>query len=414
MYYSIKKIIILAGGSDQAAFINKLRRRFIGCEILLIDYASNVLASKYADKHIIASTLDKEAVLEIARNEKVDIVLTACGDQTLPTMSYVSEELGLPCYLTYKQSLNLTNKLYMKNLMIKNDIPTSNFMKFNSYNKLEDIALSFPLVVKPVDNNGSKGIIKVFSKEDIENAINKAQTYSKTEDIIIEEFCDGQEYSVEAFIKEDGEPIIVLETELIKIEKNIDKFTILKCNYPCKFSDEIRSKIKIIIKNIGEVFGICNVPFMIQFIVNHNSIKVIEFSARTGGGSKYHMIKELSDIDIFDNLIDITLKHIPIVIPKSKNIYASFNYIYCKPGIFSGIVNFDYLKYQLIIDEYFFYKPIGSKIQKSDISSDRPVGFFITAASKEELNNKISYINQNIKVLDENNQDIIIHDLFSN
>ena len=410
----VKKIFVLAGGSDQAAFISYLRERFDSVEIILIDFAERVLASNYADRHLVISTLDEDAVLEAARNENIDLILTACGDQTLPTMTYVSEKLGLPCYLTYEQSINLTNKLYMKRLMIKNNIPTSKFILLENSNIDSDLQnFSYPLVVKPVDNNGSKGIIKVFKSEELKKAIEEAISFSKTKDVIIEEFREGPEFSIEAFIKEDGEPEILIETELIKIRENTDKFTILQCNYPCFFSDKVRSDIKTIIKKIGLVFNIKNAPFMIQLIVKDESVNVIEFSARTGGGSKYYMLKKLSGINIFENLIDITLGVKPNIIVSPLNVYASLNYVYTNPGVFCGLVNFDYLKYQKIIDEYFFYKQIGGVIQNAETSSQRPVGFFILDISKKKLTEKLLCVNGHVKVLSENKDDMMKHNLYN-
>ncbi len=86
----MKKIMILAGGNDQIALIEELRRYFNGdVEILLVDMAANVRAIPYADRFLQISTMDKAAVLKAAREEKIDYILTACGDQPLQTMAYV-------------------------------------------------------------------------------------------------------------------------------------------------------------------------------------------------------------------------------------------------------------------------------------------------------------------------------------
>lgn len=158
------KIIILAGGNDQAALIQELRTKIRDVEVLLIDYIPNVVAAKYADRHILESTMDLAKVKEIALNEKVDYIMTACTDQSLLTMAVVSEELGLPCYLSKKQVLNLTNKMYMKKLMIESSIPTSKFKTFTSNEKFDTSGLTYPLIIKPVDSNSSKGVRKVMNE----------------------------------------------------------------------------------------------------------------------------------------------------------------------------------------------------------------------------------------------------------
>ena len=109
------KILVLAGGADQIALIKELQLR--NHEVVLVDYFENPPAKQYVKKHIIASTLDVEKVLEIAISEKVDILTTACTDQALLTVANVSEQLGLPCYISYQTGLNVTNKL-LKNRIV--------------------------------------------------------------------------------------------------------------------------------------------------------------------------------------------------------------------------------------------------------------------------------------------------------
>ena len=102
------KILVLAGGADQIALIQELKSR--GHEVVLLDYFENPPAKPYADKHIVASTLDVEAVEKYAKEENVSLICTACTDQALLSVSYVSERLGLPCYIDYQTGLNVTNK----------------------------------------------------------------------------------------------------------------------------------------------------------------------------------------------------------------------------------------------------------------------------------------------------------------
>lgn len=408
----IKKIFVLAGGDDQISLIKELRLRFVGAEIILIDKAFRTLASNHADRHLIMSTLDQDEVLKVAIEEKIDLIVTACGDQTLPTMAYVSEKMGLNCYLTYQQSINLTNKLYMKRLMIENNIPTSNFILINDDHDISSIKLKFPVVVKPVDNNGSKGIIMVQEKENLNKAIENALHFTRTKNVIIEEFKSGEEYSIEAFIQ-NGNVTLLIVTKLIKVKNVTGKFTILKCTYPCQLSNNVEEKIESIISKIGIAFGIDNVPLMIQLIVENDEVNVVEFSARTGGGSKHHFIRELTSINIFQNLFDITFGLTPQIKVLKKDVYASINYIYSKPGEFSGILNFDYLKHQGILFDYYFYKLIGSQIEKSDVSSDRPAGFFIMAESEDELDRKTQIVDQTVKVLNEKYEDIMIHGIYN-
>ncbi len=407
---TIKKAFVLAGGNDQIELIKGLRARFKGIEIILIDMNPNVRAKEYADRMLVISTMDFNAVLEAAKREQIDLIISACGDQPMRTMAYVSEQLGLPCYLSYRQSENLTNKGLMKRKMIEGGIPTSKYKRIEQDAEIDIDGLSLPLVIKPTDNNGSKGIIKVYSKEEFDKAVVEAKRYTLGGDIIIEEFVEGEEYSVEAFI-DNGTPIIVFPSKNEKI-RNRNTFTICRNIYINKLDTKIEKQLKEIIKKIGEVFEINNVPLLIQFILKDDKVSVIEFSARTGGGSKLFFIREMVGVDVIDNLIDITINKKPNVTPKPTDELALINYIYTDPGVFDSIKGLEELKNEGIIKEAYIYKSSGTKILSSNHSSDRPAGVLIKGKTKEEINFKIKNANSRLKILDENGRDIMCHKIF--
>jgi hypothetical protein len=95
-----------------------------------------------------------------------------------------------------------------------------------------------------------------------------------------------------------------------------------------------------------------------------------------------------------------------------KKKYAGICYIYAKAGVFHGIENIEKMKQQGIIHDYYYYKTCGMTIMESGYSSDRPAGFFVIADSEEELLEKISFIDKNIKVLDEKGDDIMLHGIY--
>ena len=168
----MKKVMVLAGGNDQIALIEELRHYFNGnVEILLVDISDKVRAIPFADKFLKISTMDKAAVLAAAKEEKIDYILTACGDQPLSTMAYVATEMGLPTYLSEQDVRDLTNKRFMKEKMVKSGIPTAKYIYIdkNWDGVLPDF--EYPLVVKPVDSNGSKGVKKVFAPSDLDKAL---------------------------------------------------------------------------------------------------------------------------------------------------------------------------------------------------------------------------------------------------
>ena len=315
------KILVLAGGSDQIALINELKRR--GHYIVLVDYFDNPPAKSYADKHIVASTLDVEKVEQIAKSENADLICTACTDQALLTVSYVSEKLGLPCYIDYQTGLNVTNKSYMKKVLLKNNIPTAKFVIVKSPDVSAVNGFTFPLVVKPVDCNSSKGVKKVESLEEFSTYVAEAINYSRTKSAIVEEFKEGIEISADFYI-ENGVAKFLSATNSLKI-KNQKSFTILCSDYPA-ITGEQEVAVTKIATDIAKAFLLNNTPLLIQLIVKNSEINVIEFSARMGGGSKYKLIEVLSGVDIMSKYVDLILGGCPHVHPSKQVDYCKMVY----------------------------------------------------------------------------------------
>ena len=246
------KIMVLAGGNDQAALIRLLRERIPGVEVILIDYNKDVVAAKYADRHIVESTMDLPKVKEIALREKVDYIMTACGDQPVLTMAVISDELGLPCYLTKRQAVEITNKKFMKRIMLDNDIPTSRFRTFEEGEPIDDAGLRYPLIVKPVDNNGSKGVRRVENKDELQLYAVEAYKFSLTKTIIVEEFIEGDEISCDFFVK-DGVATYVMICKSNKFFVDGGTQVIYQSIIPPSVSNVVRQRINDIAQKIATV-----------------------------------------------------------------------------------------------------------------------------------------------------------------
>lgn len=402
------KILVLAGGSDQIALINELHKRDI--YVILVDYFDNPPAKKYADKFIKESTLNVEAVKSIAINEKVDLLTTACTDQALLTVAKISEDLGLSSYISYQTALNVTNKSYMKKVMIDNNIPTSRYAITNTFETEEIKKFEYPLVVKPVDCNSSKGVRKVINENELKKYLNEAIELSRTKTAIVEEFKEGEELSVDFYV-EGKSAKFLCATKSNKI-KNTDSFTIIQSYYPVIDAFQINQLISIA-DNIVKSFNISDSPLFIQLITDGSKYNVLEFSARMGGGSKYKLIEVLTGVDIMKVYVDRILGSRPKILPSKQVEYSTMNYVYCYNGKFMSIEGLELMLKNNIIVEYFQYKAFGSEINNHITSSDRVIGFMCVADTKEEMQYKLHEADNLLKILDESGRDIMIHSIYS-
>ena len=209
-----KKAIVLGGTIPHKELISNLRER--NYYIYLLDYAKNSLARGLEDEYILESIFDKEKVLEVAKKLNVDLVISTCSGQANVTACYVAEKLGLPKPYSYETALNVTDKTLMKTKMNSAGIPTSEFSILEDSIDYELDNFDFPLVVKPADVYGSKGVRKVENSKELNLFIKKAFDISRSNKVIVEEFVDGKEINIYMYIQ-NGKPYLLLLSEKIKI-----------------------------------------------------------------------------------------------------------------------------------------------------------------------------------------------------
>lgn len=403
------KALVLAGGLPQKQLIKELKSR--GILVVLMDGNEHPIAREYSDKFYQADIFDVEYVKTVAMTEKVDFLITCCADQVLLIVAQVSEMLGLPWYIDYDTAKKVSDKALMKKVFMENGIPTSKYKVISNLQELDVDGLYFPLVVKPVDAYSSKGVKKVFNKDELNIAFSEAANISRNGNVIVEEFCYGEEISVDAFVI-DGKAKIVCISNSEKI-KDKDHFVIFRGRFPANIEESIRIKLEVITQKIADAFGIKNAPMLIQLIFDGKDISVLEWCARTGGAMKYILIYHSCGVDVIKAVVDLTMGIKPdIAIKEPESKYIVNDFIYCKKGNFDHIEGFDEMVEKGVLSEYHVLRPQNYFFSGNAYSSsDRIAGMTIHADSIEEFNRKHKIILENIKVIDRNGNDIIRRDL---
>lgn len=406
----MNKVLVLAGGFPQISLIKQLKER--GYYVILADWNEEPVAKKYADKYYRESTLDVGKIKEIAIFEDVSFLITVCTDQALLTVAKVSEELNLPCYIDYITALNVTNKQYMKRLFIDNNIPTARFELLDCNTLINNIQLKYPLIVKPVDCNSSKGVRKVFSIDELKEAKNDAIRLSRTNTAIVEEFISGKEISIDCFIV-NGKAIVLNTSILDKIPEN-DKFIIYRSIAPAVYDKVLLERIEEVCQKIADAFQLKNTPMLVQAIVDENEIKVLEFSARTGGGEKFITINELTGVDVISGVIDLFEGKCLSIVPHYEQTICASEFMYCHNGCYDHMENVEPLVKYGIISYFMPFKWQGAEFSGIENSGDRVAGFIIKGKSLEELNAKHQIALSNIKVISKEGKDMLRRDLLPN
>ncbi len=402
--------IVLGGTAPHIELVNQLKNR--DYYVVLVDYLQNSPAKAYADYHEQVSTMDKDAVLDVAKKHKAVLVISACVDQANITACYVAEQLGLPHPYSYSFANNITNKGYMKRVMREHGIPTSQFLYLEKEDDLSCFDLAFPVMVKPADSCAASGVKKASNDEELSRYLTEAKEVSRTGRAIVEEYVSGVEVSVYAFIQDHVARILMISDRYSVIEGDKE---VLKCYAtitPPSITPAAKEKIEFLTNRIASVFEMNNTPLHVQFICDGDIVNVIEFAPRVGGGISYKNIKENTGFDIIDATIDSYLGHKVIVNADLTSRYYSVNIVYGIPSVFDHIEGIEELIEQGIVDSCHFHKTKGSVISGDRASGGRIAAILISGDSREELLSKVKYTFEHINAYDSMGNQILRKDLF--
>ena len=402
------KALVLCGGLPQINLLQNLKNR--GITSVLVDRNPDCMARPYADIFYPISTLDVDGIEKVAIDEKVDFLISVCADQVLLVVAEISERLSLPCYIDFETSKKVSNKQIMKGVFKENQVPTTDYVTMTEFDEDKLAHLKYPLIVKPVDAYSSRGVKKVSTPAELKAAFDNAKQISRTHNVIVEEFFEGTELSVDIYV-ENGEPHILCVSRLDKIPGN-NKFVIHRAVFPAKITEEVLQKIKDAAKNIAKGFGLKDTPMLVQMLTNGKDVSVIEFCARTGGGIKFQKIKHATGFDVVDAVVELTLGNKPKVTINNRNEYIIDQFMYCYEGTFDHMERLDELLGDGVIDKFAVLKPKGHVFGEVESSGDRVAHLMISDKNLSSAVERLGVANSKTKAISNDGKDIMMHSLF--
>lgn len=403
--------LVLGGTSPHVELVRNLQRR--GYCTILIDYLEAPPAKSVADAHIRESTLDGDKVLAIAKRLSASLVISTCIDQANLTACYVAERMRLPAPYGYEVALNVTNKLKMKKMMLENNIPTSRYYRIRHVDDCRKNVLSFPLIVKPADSNSSKGVRRADDEKQLHAFIQLALQASRTGEALVEEFVEGIEVGIDAYIRQ-GKAAIVFSRERSRIPLEFSPLQqIYGSVWPSDLVVREYPRIKSIAENIAKTFSLDNTPLMIQAIVkNDGQVNVIEFAPRVGGGENYKIINLATSIDMVNAAVESFLGLIPSLDARTVDEYWFDNYLYASPGVMGKMVGCEPLLQSGVIEYFNTYKMLGTEVGQGLSSNNRIGVVTIKSQARNDLLGKIRTAVEAVDILDSNGQSIMRRDIY--
>lgn len=320
------KIAIIGANEFQNKLIIKAKE--MGIETHVFAWEEGAVGKENSDFFYPISIIEKEKILEICKKIKIDGICSIASDLAMHTVNFVANELDLKGNSLECTELT-TNKYKMRERLSKFNLPCPKYILVNNIEKVNLEDLSFPLIVKPTDRSGSRGIYKVNNESELEPAIKSALEESFSKEILIEEYILGDEYSVES----------VSEKGIHKVLQITKKYTTGAPNFierghtePVEIDDELYKKIEQIILKSLDVLEVSNGASHSEIKILENDIKIVEIGARMGGdfiGSD--LVKISTGIDYLELVINIALNRenvITNIAKKNTNKIAVVKFIF--------------------------------------------------------------------------------------
>lgn len=301
----MKKLMIL-GGSRYALPIIRAAHD-MGIYVISCDYLPNNIAHQFSDKYCNVSIVDKNATLEAAKENKIDGIISFACDPGVVTAAYVADQMGLPNVGPYESVRLLQNKGAFRRFLTDNgfNVPTA-----KSYTNIEDALndidlFHWPVIVKPTDSAGSKGVHRIDRPDDLRSGIEYALSFSLSKEFIIENFIQQKGFSSDSdSFSVDGELKFVSFNSQRFDPNAANPYTPAAYTWPSSMTEsqekELTSEIQRLIKLLNMKTTIYNIETRVGM---DNKTYIMEVSPRGGGNRLAEMLRYSTSIDLIDNAV---------------------------------------------------------------------------------------------------------------
>ena len=395
----MKKLLMLGGSLYQTYAIKEAKR--LGYYVITADYLPSNPGHKYADEYYNVSTTDKEAILRLAQKLKVDGVVAYASDPAAPTAAYVCEKMGLPTS-PYKSVEILSNKDLFRDFLQKHGFNCPKAMGFTTYEQAKEHIDEFklPVMIKPVDSSGSKGINKMTDKSKLREFVDDALYYSRNKRFLIEEFIvkKGYQISGDAF-SVDGKLIFhCLGNEFY--DPNCDKdFAPLGECWPFQMNHKYIEDLENQLQRLMTLLNMKSNAYNVEAIVGEDDkVYLLELGARSGGSLIPQVTEYATGVNMVKWVIQAAAgepidymflggkRELPI-----KGFWSNYMVHSNKTGIFKDIV-FDKNFYTKHVVDYVTDLKLNSPIHKFRGAQDCLGELILKYGSKNQMFDLINKI----------------------
>lgn len=407
-----KKLLVVSSDSSDMSFVQAAQD--LGMSVICCDKYSNwdvSPAKKVADEGWDIDYNDVEVIAKKCRQANVDGVIAGYSEERVTGACRIAKAIGTPFYATEEQ-INITrNKRVFKDLCIKHGVPVPMDFCLELPLSAEDRSkIAYPVIVKSADNGGRKGISVCRTEAELDNAVAYALEYSKTGQIVIEEYVSGTEMSAIYTLSKGEYSLSCLNDKYISQDpcgSLFCDFVLTPSRHYELFMKTVDEGIRKLLKDIGAVDGVVN----FQMIVGEDGIRVFEMGYRVCGNDDYKVIRKNNNIDFLNMLICHSVTgDMGDDLSKDNPQFSSYHGTLCMylHGGTVGSVQYENLVGKKEIDDICILRQPGTVIVEDGTNRQKGLMVKFSADTLDEIVDLIHYVQANMQVLNTEHQDMTL------
>lgn len=301
-----KKLLVLGGTLISCEIIRKAHD--MGMYVVVADYNPVELSpgKQIADEHFLISITDVDAIVDLIKKQNIDGVMLGFADVILPYYAEICEKAGLPSYGTKEQFDIFINKDKYKQLMRDFDVPTVKEYDVNDEQSMDSI--KYPVLIKPADSSGARGISICKSKDELEASIEKAKSFSNSGTVLIERYLTGKEVTI-FWVFQDGQYYLTaIGNRHVKRNQGNSVIPLpVGYTFPASVIPSYRLNTEEKAKKMFESVGIKNGMMFMQCIVEDDECIVYDIGYRLTGSLEYKILNEVCGFDPLEMMINFAV-----------------------------------------------------------------------------------------------------------
>lgn len=406
-----RRLLIMGGMRISCEIVRKARQ--MGIYTIVADYypAEKSPAKAIADKAIEVSVTDVDAVASVIRQENVDGVFVGFNDMLLPFYADICKKAGLPCYGTKTQFETLIAKDKYKALCRQFDVPTIPEYDINDEN------IKYPVLVKPVDSSGSRGITICHNRQQLDEAVEIGRKASKTGKVLIERYMDGREVTVFWTFQDGNYYLSALGNRHVKHNQGMDIIPLpVGYTFPSVFLPKYRAEVEENCKRMFSHLGIKDGMMFMQCKVEDGTCYVYDLGYRLTGSLEYKILERVCGYNPLEMMICHALTGkmgeesiAELAVPEFKT--PAFNVsCLCAPGTIKEITGIEEVKAMPEVEDVVIAHTPGETIseQMKGLLAQITVRVLGAVENKEQLLSIMQKIDKTIHIVGTKGEELLL------